>query len=69
MASDQIKQGNQPSLAREGKAKLLMPLAKTGVAVGDWLYNADSYAWAARRLWKQEKKGDAAAQWSAAWED
>jgi hypothetical protein len=51
--AQRIKDGSQPQLLREGK-KPLLPLAKDGVTVDRWVYNADSYAWAARRMWKED---------------
>ena len=62
-----IKDGLQPQLIRADKAKPLLPLAKQGITVEQWVYNADSYACMARRLWKEETtKGTQA---YAAWDD
>lgn len=47
--NDSVKRGVQPAIDR-GTAKPLLAVAKEGVAAGDWVYNADSYAYAAHRL-------------------
>jgi hypothetical protein len=62
-----IKSGAQPSLALPGRDKPLLSMAKVGVASTDWVYNADSYACAARRLWKEETNGGSLAY--ANWEE
>jgi len=60
MAKELIDMGLQPSHAIPGRAKALLPMTswkhfeenKT-LSAQDWLQNADSYAWAARRFWKR----------------
>jgi hypothetical protein len=48
-----IRDNIQPTVDRGSNRKPLMPLTKEGVAATEWVYNADSYAWAAYRLWKK----------------
>jgi hypothetical protein len=58
-----VEVGDQPSIARDGKVKPLRPMS--GYDRGDptrrvtqerLLENADSYAWAARRIWKRKRR-------------
>jgi hypothetical protein len=68
MLGQKIKEGVQPQLARTDKAKPLLPLAKEGVAIEEWVYNADSYACAARRLWKEETN-EGTKEYEGVWDD
>ena len=45
-----------------------MPLAKEHVNSDQWVYNADSYAWAARRLWK-DATGHGSKEYASYWQD
>jgi len=63
----QIQVGAQRQLIRPDKAKPLLPMAKEGVSAEDLVYNADSYACMARRLWKEET--DKGARDYPGWED
>jgi hypothetical protein len=58
-----IKSGLQPALNLPGRSKPLLSLAKEGVASESWVYNADSYSCAARRMWKQTSNGTGDFQW------
>jgi len=49
----QIQDGVQPAIDRGAGKKPLMSMAKEGVVDDSWALNADSYAWAAYRLWKK----------------
>lgn len=58
-----MKDGKQPALFLPGRAKPVLAMAKANVTADQWVYNADSYSCAARRLWKETMASSSANDW------